>query len=171
MLDQISQETQAFDRPLPPGVRIATEADEQKLYDCLMELYKDNFLGFPLDEHRVWEHIRHCCRGGGGTAAIIEHDNKVVATTAVTFGRMWYSNSPYLSELWLFCHRDYRKYGYPDRLVDFLYFYRDQCRHVETGRALPLISCVTSLRRLPAKMRWWRRWGRQVGATFLVDGA
>lgn len=169
-LESPAQERE-FDRPLPEGVRIATQADEYALYEILLDLYRDNFLGFALSEHKVWDVIRHCCRGGGGIAAIVERDGRIVATTGIVFSSMWYSVDPYLSELWLFVHPDYRKLGYSERLSNFCYFYRDQCRHKDTGRALPLITSVTSRNRLEAKIRWWRRWSKLVGAIFLIDGA
>lgn len=160
-----------FDRPLPEGVRIAHQADEPALYAILIDLYKDNFLGFAKSDNRVWDTIQHCCRGGGGVAAVIEADGRIVASTGIVFSSMWYSDDPYLSELWLFVHPAYRKFGYAERLADFCYFYRDQFRHHVTGRALPLITSVTSHHRLSAKMRWWSRWAKLVGGIFVIDGA
>lgn len=170
---QFASETAAirFDQPLPQGVRIAVQADEQRLYDVLQDLYRENFLGFTRSDAKVWAHIRHCCRAGGGVAGIVEQDGRIVATVGIVFSTMWYSEDPYLSELWLFVHPDYRREGHADRLVDFCRFYRDQCRSSVNGRALPLITSVTSHTRLKAKMRWWQKWSALVGAIFVIDGA
>lgn len=162
--------THQFDLPLPAGVRIATQADEQKLHDLLLHLYKNNYLGFEMSDRKVWDVIRHCCRGGGGIAGVIERDGEIVASVGIVFSSMWYSEAPYLSELWLFVRPDCRHHKYAEKLVDFCHFYRDQTRAAITGQALPLVTSVTSYNRLAGKMRWWRRWSRLVGAIFVVDG-
>ena len=160
-----------FDVRIPAGIRLATKQDEQALYNCLLELYRDNWLGFAMSVSKVWDIVRHCCRGEGGVAAIIEQDGKIVATTGIVFGTFWYSDAPYLSELWLFVSPDYRQFGYAEDLADFCHWYRDQVRDAETGQAPPLITSVTSRKRLQAKMRWWRKWSECVGAIFVIDGA
>ncbi len=162
----------AFDRPMPMGVRMATRADEIALHEALMQLYKDNYLGFAVDDHKVWSMIRHCCRGEGGMCGIIEEDGKIVATTGVVFSGFWYSTDQYLSELWLFVRPGSRKGNrYADSLADWLLWLRDQVRASDTGRAIPLVTSVTSYSRLEGKLRWWRRWSRFCGGIFIVDGA
>lgn len=153
------------------GVRMAVQSDELALYDILLELYRNNFLGFSMDDGKVWDAIRACCRGQGGMAGIIEEDSKIVATTGVVFSSMWYSSENYLSELWLFVHPDYRRKGYADDLANWLIWLRDQIRDSENGRAMPLVTSVTSHNRLEGKLRWWRRWARPIGGIFVVDGA
>ncbi len=162
----------AFDRPMPIGVRMATRADEIALHTILMELYRDNYLGFSMDDHKVWDVIRHCCRGEGGMCGIIEEDGVIVATTGVVFSSFWYSTEQYLSELWFFVLPDARPGNrHADSLADWLHWLRDQIRDAETGRAIPLVTSVTSYKRLEAKMRWWGRWAKLVGGIFVIDGA
>jgi GNAT superfamily N-acetyltransferase len=156
---------------IPKNMRVATERDEQALYQCLIELWKDNFLGFPVSPAKVWSRIKTCSSGKGGIAGIIDGPNgEIVATVGIFFNEMWYSDQAYLSEFWLFVDPRYRNLGYADDLAAFTRWYRHAIVSASDGSRLPLLTGVTSMKRLAAKERWWGKWSLKVGALFLVDG-
>lgn len=158
--------------PKPASVRVANKSDKQALYDILMRLYQDNWLGYSMSPKKVWETINECCDHKGGLAGIIEEDGKIVGTVGIFFATDWYSEENYLREHWLFVAPEARKgRRYAEDLAAFCLWYRDQMRSSETGQPPPLVTGVASRIRLTAKIRWWARWGKQIGAVFIVEGS
>lgn len=157
--------------PKPDSVRIAGKEDKQALYDCLMELWKDNWLGYSMSPRKVWDAVHNCCDHKGAIAGIIEEEGKIVATVGIFFSQDWYSDQSYLRELWLFVCPEVRKgKSYANDLVAFSLWYRSAIKSEETGELIPLVTGVNSRKRLAEKMRWWSRWSRLVGAVYLVEG-
>jgi hypothetical protein len=164
------------DLPWPKSVRVAGYDDEAPLYDLLMALYKDNDVGIPPRPHDVREAIRSGTRRGAETGVLIAvadgEEGELAGSVCVVPATAWYNQSPeygYLAERWLFVRPECRKgRTLHDDLFQAARCYKRQAENA-LGKRVPLISSVTSLKRLPAKMRLWRRYGALIGAIYEVD--
>lgn len=156
----------------PARVRVATEADEDALYELLKGLEEDNGLGWPHDEERVRHHIELGTRRRGGIHGVIDDPAnktdaiKLVGSVGVIFNQPWYAKDWFWHELWLFVLPQHRRgTGYADDLRQWMRWYQHAFEKAN-GARVPFFTSVTSRKRLDAKIRWWRRWGTQVGAIF-----
>jgi hypothetical protein len=147
------------------NVRIATAADEEPLYDVLIALHEDNTMGIAYSPERVRAQMHAV---GGWIGVIDADDGRIAATIGVFPQQLWYSDEWLLSERWLFVRTEYRQLGLDDKLFEFAKQYRTDMS-ARIGSRIELLSGCTSDKRLAAKIRLWSRWGRQIGALFLVD--
>jgi len=152
----------------PERVRVAGEADEDAIYDLLLALEDDNGFGVPHDRETVYTEIRKGTRKRGSMIGVIDGADELAASICITLGHTWFSNRWHLTETWLFIRPDYRFNRFDDDLFNFARWAR-----YEIGKGLDYecqcFTTVSSPRRLPAKLRLWRRWGKQIGGIFLLD--
>ena len=154
----------------PELVRIAQPADEPALYAHLVTLHVHNPLGVPMSEAKVRRVAHECCHHENyRLAGVIDGPLGIVASAGVGFGEFWFSDEQYLHETWVYVQPGHRANGYADDLKDFLLWYREQLKSDVDGHLPDLVSSVTSVTRLPAKLRWWGSWARQVGGIFVVS--
>ena len=159
----------------PDNVRVATEADEAKLFDLLMALYKDNNFGIPPRPMDVRQEIRAGTREKNGVLiAVIDGDEETLAgSVCITPLTWWYNKAPemfYLNELWLFVRPEYRRHTtYFNDLFETMNAYKALMDET-MGRDVPLVTGALSRKRLPAKMRLWGRYAQMVGGVFVCDG-
>lgn len=151
----------------PPSVRLATPADEARLYALLIELYRDNGFGVSMSPQKVADHIRAGTDGKGGVIGVVDAGETIVASVGLFLAQLWFTDDWCLYERWLFVHPRYRQAGLADALFEFAERHR-LAMEKGIGSAFPLFTGPTSLNRLPAKMRMWRRHGRQIGAQFVM---
>ena len=158
--------------PWPATVRKATEADEPALFDLLMELYKDNGVGIAPRPQDVREAIRAGTREQAGIliGVIDGPDGTLIGSICIVPATWWYSSvSWYLAERWLFVLPEWRKgRSLHDDLFQYARCYQQLCE-TATGMSWPLVTSVTSFKRLAAKMRLWRRYGRLVGGIYVIE--
>lgn len=158
-------------RIVPWTVRIATVEDEGGLYDALVALYADNSVAGSYTPDSVRAQIRKGASEAdrfGGMIGIIDAPGGTIAATIGVFpSNLWYSHRCGLVELWLFVRPEYRHLGLHAKLFEFAKAYRDAMRE-QLGYKIELITSVASEKRLDAKIRLWSRFGRQLGAFFLV---
>lgn len=156
----------------PASVRVATPADAERLFWHLMvHLQADNAM-FEAAPKKVFDVVQRCCSGELGIAGIIETpDGEIIGSTGIcAIPATWYSDAWMLAEVWLFVRPDYRRGSrHADDLFAFGAWHR-QDMEARIGGRLVLQTNVTSQKRLDAKIRLWRRKGRQIGATFWVEG-
>lgn len=145
----------------PDKVRIAGRDDEDAIYDLLMALDQDNSFGVPYQESRVRSAIEKGTRGEGSIIGIIDGGDELAASVCLTFAQFWYSEEWYLAEQWLFVRPDYRQ----NRFEADLFAFAKWCQS-KLGDGMLLISSVSSPARLPAKLRLWGQYGRQIGGIF-----
>jgi len=156
-------------------VRLATQADEEPLYGLLLELERDNnSFGIVLSEERIREHIQLGTKREGGLIGVIDAPDPTDpiplagSIGVLTFDRFWCASNFHWSILWLFVRSDYRKgHRHADELVEWA---RDKRARFETSVREPVafIDSPFSRVRLETKLRWWRRWGEQIGGIFLI---
>lgn len=159
----------------PTNVRHATQADEANLFDLLMDLYRDNGFGVPPRAADLRAAIRACTREAKTTGTfigVIDGPDGTLDGSVCVFPASWWFNRDawYLSELWLFVKPTARA---GMALYDDLFRYMLACQKATEGLdggKWPLVTSVTSMKRLPAKMRLWSRYARLVGGIYLVDG-
>lgn len=158
-------------RLLPWTVRMATAADEDALYDALVALYADNAIAGSYSPDCVRAQIRKGTSEADKFAGMIgvmdAPDGRIAATVGIFWTKFWYSDENVLTESWLFVRPEYRHLGLDARLFEFAKLYRDMMRE-QLKFQIKLVSSVASDKRLPAKLRLWRRWGEQFAGVFLM---
>ena len=156
----------------PKSVRVARESDEAPLFDLLMALYKDNGVGIVPRPMDVRTAIRAGTREKNGTLiGVIDAEHGALAgSVCIVPANWWYAQETwYLAERWVFVDPQWR-HGL--RLYDDLFRYALAYKlsiEQETGQKWPLISSVTSTKRLEAKMRLWRRYGKLVVGIYVIE--
>lgn len=148
--------------PRPAQVRLATEADEQKLFDLLMLLAAENAMD-PVSDTKVMDMIRHATRREGGVIGIIDApDGSIAATVGITMAQWWYSNAWRCEEAWSFVHPDHRGGNgrYAKQLIQFSKWWGEQL-------GMPVLMGVLSTHRTLGKIRLYARNIPVVGALFL----
>lgn len=154
-------------------VRTASAVDEDRIYDVLMALHRDN----PVDVYdpaRVREQIAKGAsqaKEWGGLIGVVDSPSgdEIIASIGIFPNRPWFSDTWNLYELWLFVHPAYRHNGLETDLFAFAIDYRRRMSQA-LGKEIRLFSSVTSLKRLAAKIRLWSRFGQMIGATFVLKG-
>lgn len=159
----------------PKNVRLAKPGDEDRLYELLRDLHTDNAVyDVGYHEPTVRETIRTGTEKRGSIIGVIEGKRGITgepadlaASVCLTLSTFWYSDRTYLAELWLFVHPDYRGNHFERDLFNFSRW----CK-VEMSKPLdyemPTLTSVSSLHRLPAKMRLWSRYAKHVGAIYSI---
>jgi hypothetical protein len=151
-------------------IRLAGPEDEDKLFDLLLGLEIDNgFLDVPRSDARVRLHIELGTRQKGGIHGVIDGpDGRLAGSIGIIPNQFWYSEAWFYQELWLFVRPEYRKgTGYADELRGWASKVKRDFE-AGAGQEVPFFTSVSSRKRLDLKIRWWRRWGEQTGAIFLL---
>jgi GNAT superfamily N-acetyltransferase len=149
-----------------PGVRLATEEDEDALFALLLQLHAENGL-FRLNRDKVIQGIQWATKRQGGIIFCIDdpRGSGVVASLGMCVTSDWYSDDEYLLERWNFVHPDYRRTDYARKLLDQAKW----CHHwfKQQGISLPLQVGINSFDRTQAKIRMYARHMPCIGAFFL----
>lgn len=157
----------------PALVRIATPDDVEALFWHLMQEYAPvNSVPVPIHPMAVLETVRACCGGKGAVAGVIESRSLgIVASVGLEAAVPWFSKQDLIRQIWLFVSPAARgKLGLERQLFEFAEWHREDMSK-RLGYDTVLEQSVMSLDRLPAKRRLWRRYGREIGATFWTGGA
>jgi hypothetical protein len=149
---------------------MATERDESSLFDLLMALNADNGFGVPVSSERVLAAIQLGTRQRGGIIGVIDGpDGRIMGSISLVMAQFWYSDAWFLQEGWVFVRPEARASHHYRDLFLFANWARLQMgTEPTTGRPWLVQTSVWSLNRLPAKLRLWARFGRQVGGIFLI---
>lgn len=143
----------------PKNVRLATKADEQQIYDILMELYAENAL-FSLSSEKVWSVIRRATERKGGIIGVIDGPNGIEGSVGLELTQFWYSDDWLVSEYWNFVREPFRK---TTNAVDLINFAKWSVENI----GLPLHMGIITTKRTAAKERLYRRVMPKVGAFFV----
>lgn len=156
------------DHACPANVRMASPRDEDALFDVLMALNEDNGFGIPVSPDRVMAQIRLGTRRQGGLIGVIEGTNgRINGTIGLFISQMWYTDQYHLAEMWLFVRPDSRD----GKIHADLFGFAEWCRvKMQTSGTQPWIvtTSVSSPKRLPAKLRLWSGFAKQVGGIFYM---
>jgi len=162
----------------PASVRIATEQDEQHIFDLLIIMHRENPLArmFPYDATKVFSAIEVGTRRRGGIIGVIDDPERprLLATTGILFDSWWWSQAMFASPKWFLVRPDARHGRRLTReLADFVLWVRESVARdmVAAGDKTPFLleTGFTSLSQIDAKERLWRRLfqGRKTGSVFL----
>lgn len=147
------------------GVRLARPEDEDAIFQLLVPMWAENALpGFALSERKAREEIAKGTRGRGNIVGVIDGDG-LEACAGFGIAEMWYSEAPYLLELWSYVRPDRRASTHAKRLIEFGKWASDELSR--SGTNVPLMFGTISLHRLLPKARLYQRHGPQVGIAFM----
>lgn len=152
-----------------PGVRLATEADEDQLFALLLMLHSENGW-FHLNDEKVRNGIRHATERKGGIIFCIDEGGRVVASLGMLIVTDWYSDDEYLLERWNYVHPRYRKSNYARKLIEQAKWTSDWFTEsaLRDGRPpMPVQIGINSLHRTEGKVRLYARHMPCVGAFFM----
>lgn len=148
-----------------PGVRLATEADEEKLFLLLLMLHAENGM-FSMDDDKVIAGIRYATQRQGGIIFCIDEGPHLVASLGMCITTDWYSNDPYLLERWNYVHPQYRQgTDYARKLIE-----QGKWAHAwwkQKGENYPFQCGINSFDRTEAKVRLYARHMVCIGAFFM----
>lgn len=142
----------------PYGIRAATPADEDIIYNMLLELHDENGI-FKVSETKVRNVIKEATSQQGGIIGIIG-DNEPEASCGLEIGQWWYTDDWSLNEKWLFVRPAWRKQNHASRLMDW-------AKWCESQLDTPLFMGIISTKRTEAKERLYRRKLKHVGGMFM----
>ena len=142
----------------PYNVRVATQADEDKIF-CLMYLaHKENAMA-SVNYEKVWDMIRHATQRRGGVIGVIDGENGIEAMICMTLSQWWYSDEWHIDELVNFVHPACRRSTHAKHLLLFSKWFAEQM-------TMPLFVGVLSTHRTEAKVRLYERQITKGGAVF-----
>lgn len=168
-------------------VRFATIADEDAIFDLLVEMHRESPLArrIPYDRETVYRTIRLATRPDqrrpSGFIGIIDapDGDGLAATCGIDLVRWWWAaDCYYLYPVWTFVRPRWRRgYKFDEMLCDWM----GECRIrmaddiIAGGDRRPFLleTSFVALDRVEAKSRlWrrlWRRWGvKKIGEIFII---
>jgi hypothetical protein len=162
---------------MSPHVRFAGLCDEEGLIAMVRELHTESGLRdgsdrpLPLNEAKVRATVRRAILprrrdpdGDAGHAAIgvIGSVGQIEGSVYLSVETTWYSEAPFLTEIWNYVPLPYRRSENAKTLIAF-------SKAVASTLGLPLVMGVMSTERQPAKLRFYERnlGCRPLGAFYL----
>ena len=157
----------------PENVRVATIADETRLFALLKRLHEDNPNpgNLPVSDERVWAHVNAACRGEKGVAGVVDGpDGDLIASVGIFLANPWWTEAWHLSQYWMFVDPPHRKGGrvYRD-LLQFSRWHRADIS-ARSGYQMALENSFITKQDIMGRFRLWRKTGRCIGAIFWVEG-
>lgn len=155
----------AMMRPVEAGsVRVATPADEGDLVAMLRIMHTEGGLRdganqpFPISEDKLRMTVQRAIipqrndpDAGQAVCGIIGAPGQLEASICLATTATWYSDMPFLADLWVFVCPDYRrKTGHARTLIGF-------AKAMATAAQLPLMMGNVSAERSEAKDRFLER--------------
>lgn len=154
----------------PANVRLALADDIPQLYFHLVnDLEADNSLQIDVSPKAVLETVKECCEMRYAVAGIIDGPHGIMGSIGIRAMEPWFSKQTILSQTWLFVTPYARTTGIFDDLFRFAEWHRQDMSQ-RVGYDIVLENSVLSFTRLPAKIRLWGRYGKQIGAVFWTRG-
>lgn len=116
-----------------------------------------------MDKNKVAHIIVPSLEKNGGIVGVIGQKGKLEAGIVLRVSNFWYANDPFLEEMGLFVHPDFRsaRGGRASKLIDF-------AKSCAAELNMPLMIGVLSNDRTSAKVKLYeRQFGAPIGAFFL----
>ena len=121
---------------------------------------------YPMDLNKVAKMMIPSLFKEGGIVGVIGPKDKIEAGILLRVSSLWYADKPFLEEMSLFVHPDYRsaRGGRASKLIEF-------AKKCATELGMPLMIGVLSNHRTNAKVELYQKhFGTPIGA-FFVYGA
>lgn len=144
----------------PANVRLAVAGDEERIYNHLLGLHKENGL-FSLSRDKSMAVIRSATERKGGIIGVIDGESGVEGSIGLQLSSWWYTENDYhLSEFWCFVREDCRATNHAKDLIQFAKWCAEEMK-------IPLFMGIVTTKRTAAKERLYRRTLPKVGAYFM----
>lgn len=149
-------------------VRVADEGDELALFDMAVESYKENASSlYPVDPEQIIDTIQHATRQRGSIAGVIDdQDGNPIAFVMIRPSPWAESNAWMLMVRHIYVKPQHRKSHHAEHLIKFARWCRDEWSR-QFGYPLYLSFTVSEQKDVSSKMRFFRRFAKQVACVFL----
>ena len=148
----------------PGRVHIAEQKDEEELMVLCRNLALENAM-FPVSDDKVRAMLRRAFNREGGVLGIIGESGKIEGMIYMMVSTFWYSDKPYLEELFLYVSPEYRKSKNAIELMKFSKWCSDQ-----SGFAL--VIGVISNEKTEGKVKLYQRqFFKPAGNFFFYKGS
>ena len=151
----------------PAGLRMAHRGDEDRLYALFCTAHAENGYG-DMDPVPVKAAIERGCSGDGIVIALVDGPERVEAAIGLHPEKRWYcSNDPknyYNTDLLIYVHPLHRRSRHAVKLFQF-------ARWWENESGMPTILGLMPKDDFEGKERLFERYGRRVGALYMIGGA
>lgn len=147
-------------------VRVGTPEDMAGVMHLASIVGQENAV-FPLNEQKVAKKFWAALNQLGGTVFVIGPPERLEAMALVELSEYWYSDQPFLEEICVFVHPEYRaaKGGRARKLCEAI-------KRVREKLDMPLMIGVLSNSRTDGKVKLYeRQFGAPAGAFFLVGAS
>lgn len=143
-------------------VNAASGSDLRPLLDLMVEFHVDNGV-FPLSPAKVVAYLQETL--ARGVVLIARDGDRLVGTMGLAPGEVWYAESVFLEERWLFVHPDAR------RSTALLRMLRRAIR-IADDKGWPMVASVITMKALERKGDLFKRLGfAEAGRVFLRQAA
>jgi GNAT superfamily N-acetyltransferase len=150
----------------PKCIRMAQQGDEDRLFAIFAVAHAENGYG-DMDPERVRDAIAKGCVGDGNVIALVDGPERIEAVIALTPERRWYSTDKpsnyYSTEMLIYVHPLHRRTRHAARLFRFAQWWEQETK-------LPVVLNLMPKEDFPGKERLFARFGRRVGASFMIGG-
>lgn len=145
---------------LPPEVQLATLADLPAVFAVMMENYEENGV-YTLNKEKVAAWAMMACNQDHAVIGLIKGPTgEIEAACAVFLGCMWYSDDPYIEEIFNYVRPNHRKTTHAKHLIEFMKWFAESL-------GIPALVGIMTTKRLAAKERLYGRQLTKIGALFL----
>lgn len=167
MADERETEAHAGPTAKPETVAIATAADEPEILALIIEnISRSGPRWAPIDPKRVLDHIQIGTSRRGGIVGVIREHGKIVAATVLVPSQPAHSQAYYIHEVFNVVHHEHRRSKHAHDLVTFGCWCSDEWTR-NFGYPVHLVAAVNTLVNVREKIRFFRRFMTQLGATFV----
>jgi len=135
-----------------PPVRLATPEDEDALVESLARvadqwgLRQGSGMSYPFNAPKARETVQKAIRQDQSWVAVIGDGGRIEGSICIFVAEPFFSDAPYLAELWTVVMPDYRGSDHAKRLVAF-------AKSLADTAELPLVIGVVARDRVEAKRR------------------
>lgn len=154
----------------PPGVRVATKADEEALYKLVLNGVGKEMAFAPVNEARVRALVQEVTRPAVSATtprpvvAVIDGPNgEVVAAAPLVPRQWWYSNEWHFIQPWIYVAEDHRKGPYARTLVETVLWWGNRA-------GLPVIMIAPSSEEMRGRREVYARYATPFGGSFVHTG-
>lgn len=154
----------------PPGVRVATRADEAALYDLVLKGVANEMATAPVNEAKVRQLIQEVTRPAVSiniprpAVMVIDHPNGSLAGAAPLIPkRWWYSDAWHYIQPWIFVREEFRKGPFTRALLETVVWWGDKS-------GLPVLMSVPADSSNAGRLEQYARYAEPFGGSFIHAG-
>ncbi len=166
----------------PENIRIANAADEDAIYDIVVDLRKNGgpvARLLPYRPERIAAQIQLATRGGQGIIGVIDGPDRIDASVGLFNHVPWWTDIPIFIQLWLYARPPTVGMGYGDALLRFVVWAQQSMssdmtkyaqEHSEPVAPFFIENTHMGGHHMDALDRLFSKYGEKIGSVFLVPG-